>query len=406
MPTPLPSLLFASYHAYLDHASGAALATRDLFENLAARGWNCRVVCGPSLDYRDGRGPADVLHEHRVPHHLERCAPPAGARYQLFHYTLNGVPVTQYRPDGFDPRRPATQDEGLPFLDVVSRACALFRPDIVLTYGGLPFAPHLIRRVKRAGGRVVFCLHNLDYRDPALLHDADALWVPSEFARSAYRERVGVDAVAVPWPWDRTRTRADRVDGRYVTFVNPIPVKGVAWVARIAAETFRRRPDIPFLVVEGRGGVDWLGRLPLDLSAVKNLNGMHSTPRPSEFYSQSRVVLVPSLWEETFGRVAAEALANGIPVLASRRGALPDTLGGAGFLFDVPERYTDPARMTDVPAADEVDDWVETVERLWDDSVFHAGHRARALERAAAWEPDRLHSGVEEFFRRVAEGGR
>src|SRR5262249_34209408 len=141
------------------------------------------------------------------------------------------------------------------------------------------------------------------------------------------------------------------------------------------------------------------------LSGVKNLNGMHSTSRPREFYAQSRVVLVPSLWEETFGRVAAEALANGVPVLASRRGALPETLGDAGFLFDIPARYTDPAQMASVPTAEEVGAWVETIERLWDDAPFYAEHRARALARAAVWEPDRLRAGVEAFFRGVAERG-
>lgn len=46
----------------------------------------------------------------------------------------------------------------------------------------------------------------------------------------------------------------------------------------------------------------------------------------------ARVVLMPSLWEESFGRVAAEAMANGIPVLSSDRGALPETVGAGRFV--------------------------------------------------------------------------
>jgi glycosyltransferase involved in cell wall biosynthesis len=293
----------------------------------------------------------------------------------------------------------------VPFLDVISRACELFQPTVVLTYGGLPFGPHLINRVRRAGKRVVFCLHNFDYPDPDLLRAADALWTPSEFARATYRGRIGVEAEAVSWPWDRVRAVGEPAAGRFVTFVNPVPAKGVAWVARIAAEMFRRRPEIPFLVVEGRGGADWPRRLSIDLSGLKNLSGMRSTPRPREFYAQSRIVLMPSLWGESFGRVAAEALANGIPVLASRRGALPETLGGAGVLFDIPARYTEPARMAEVPTPEEVAGWVETIERIWGDDVCHAEHRMRALDRANVWEPDRLRAGVEAFFRRVAAHG-
>lgn len=397
-----PRLLFASYHAYLDHASGAALATRDLFEDLAAHGWACRVVCGPRLDYPGGRNPAAVLAGCGIPYYHEQCAPPGGVPYDLFHFTPGGVPVTQYRPATDDPTRPPTREEGIPFLDVVERACARFRPDVVLTYGGPPVGPHLIRRARRRGARVVFALHNLAYTDPALFREVDAVWVPSEFARRAYRERFGIEAEAVPWPWDRARSVAGRADGGSVTFVNPVPGKGAGWFARVAAELGRRRPDIEFLVVEGRGGVDGLRRLPADLSGLRNVRGMRSTPLPKKFYALSRAVLVPSLWEETFGRVAAEALTNGLPVLASSRGALPETLGGAGFVFDIPARYT-PEKL-DVPPAEEVGEWVAAIERLWDDERFYQEHRQRTLDRARAWEPDRLRPAVADFFHRVAVG--
>jgi glycosyltransferase involved in cell wall biosynthesis len=403
---PAPSVLFASYHAYPDHASGAALATRDLLEHLAARGWACRAVCGPQFDRPGGPDPREVLREYRLPYHAERCAPARGGRYELYHFALGGVPVVLYRPESFGPDRPPTPAEGVPFLDVVGRACARYRPDVVLTYGGLPLAPLLIRRARRAGARVVFCLHNLEYRDPALLREADGLWVPSEFARAAYRERVGVGAEAVTWPWDRARALAGGAGGECVTFVNPIPAKGAAWFARIAAELARRRPEVPLLVVEGRGSAGWLGRLPVDLSGVRSLRAMRPTPRPRDFYALSRLVLVPSLCEETFGRVAAEALANGLPVLATRRGALPETLGGAGLLFDVPRKYADPAGMGEVPSAGEVSGWVGAVERLWDDAALRAEYRGRALARARAWEPDRLCEGAGAFLRRVAAGGR
>ena len=50
----------------------------------------------------------------------------------------------------------------------------------------------------------------------------------------------------------------------------------------------------------------------------------------------ARAVIVPSLFPETFGYVAAEAMALGTPVIARRRGALPELIdaAGAGLLFD------------------------------------------------------------------------
>ena len=57
---------------------------------------------------------------------------------------------------------------------------------------------------------------------------------------------------------------------------------------------------------------------------------------PRALFEQIDVLAVPSLWHEPFGRVAIEANAWGIPVVASRRGGLPEIVehGVTGSLFD------------------------------------------------------------------------
>ena len=140
-----------------------------------------------------------------------------------------------------------------------------------------------------------------------------------------------------------------------------------------------------------------LARLPVDLSGLTNLNRMANTPDPRDFYRVSRVVLMPSLWRESLGRVAVEAMANGIPVLASDRGALPETLGEAGFVFTIPERYTpheprgaDAARGGAVGGDDRA-------------AVGRPGVRGQARRlrepRAGDGTPDRLAERYEAFFR-------
>ncbi len=114
----------------------------------------------------------------------------------------------------------------------------------------------------------------------------------------------------------------------------------------------------------------------------------------------SRAVLVPSFWRESLGRVPIEALANGIPVLASNRGALPETLGDAGFVFTIPERFG-PSTL-EIHTAREVAPWVAVLEKLWDDPEFEARHRELARAEARRWEPSSVAGQFERLFRSLA----
>ena len=55
------------------------------------------------------------------------------------------------------------------------------------------------------------------------------------------------------------------------------------------------------------------------------------------------LLVVPSRWAEPSGLTAAEGLATGLPVIASRVGGLPDVVGSAGILIP-PD---DPAALAD-----------------------------------------------------------
>jgi glycosyltransferase involved in cell wall biosynthesis len=66
--------------------------------------------------------------------------------------------------------------------------------------------------------------------------------------------------------------------------------------------------------------------------------GSLSPPDVRALYRQVDVVVVPSLttqrWMEQFGRVIAEAMGAGLPVVGSRSGAIPEVIGEAGLVVD------------------------------------------------------------------------
>ena len=170
---------------------------------------------------------------------------------------------------------------------------------MLLTYGGQWVARQLMARARRRGIAVVFALHNFEYHDASLFEHTDAVLVPSQFCANHYQRTLGFRCTAIPSPLNWSRVRCDRDPTRrtdlksvpprqYVTFVNPQPNKGVFIFVRIAHELARRRPDIPLLIVEGRGGVNWLTRTGLDLSGVENTSAMGNTPDPRDFYRVSR----------------------------------------------------------------------------------------------------------------------
>ena len=400
----LERLLFASCHGYVDPSNGAATATRDLLEVLAGRGVACRALSTGVLDYQRETPLGPLLEGLGVPARRGRVALPGGDAPEVHDLTLGGVAVTLMATKSSRIASAPDRAEAGAFLALADRAFAEFRPQVLLTYGGHPANLALMALARRRGVAVAFALHNFAYTDRSPFAHADAVLVPTEYCRRFYQRRLGLACTALPYPIHPARVVAGDPEPRYLTFVNPVPEKGLAVFARVAAELGRLRPDVPILVVEGRGSIATLAEWGADLAGLATLHRMANTADPRAFYRVARAVLVPSLWVENAALVAREAMANGIPVLASDRGGLPETLGDSGFVLPVPARYTPATR--ELPTPREVAPWVAAVGRLWDDPAFEAEHRALARDAARRWEPGRVAGEYLEFFGRLIGAGR
>jgi glycosyltransferase involved in cell wall biosynthesis len=192
-----------------------------------------------------------------------------------------------------------------------------------------------------------------------LVEQADALIVPSAFARERLR------ALGAPLPWDRVHVLAPPVRALsraaqlpwQVPGDEPSPSRYALVVSRLAPEKgvdvaieACRAAGLP-LVVAGDGPErEALGRLAA--GADVRFAGHVADAELDRLRAGASVALVPSRSAETFGMAAAEAMACGLPVAASRIGALPELVdeqglappGDAGALAEAVARVTtDPA---------------------------------------------------------------
>lgn len=123
-----------------------------------------------------------------------------------------------------------------------------------------------------------------------------------------------------------------RVPGRLMTTSSSdVPMKGLVHLLEAVAKVRTERPDVELTVI-GRPVVDGpvaraVERLGLQ-GAVHFATGV-SDERLVELYGEAEVAVVPSLYEG-FSLPAVEAMATGVPLIATTGGAIPEVVGDDG----------------------------------------------------------------------------
>jgi glycosyltransferase involved in cell wall biosynthesis len=178
-----------------------------------------------------------------------------------------------------------------------------------------------------------------------LVEQADAFVVPSDFARERLR------ALGAPLPWDRVHViappiralaREDAPDagagaaagpgaGSYALVVSRLaPEKGVDVAidaCRLAGMPLVIAGDGPQRAqLQARAGGGASPGAERGGCAAVTFAGRVDDTELARLRAGASIALVPSRAAETFGLAAAEALAAGLPVAASRVGALPELL--------------------------------------------------------------------------------
>lgn len=156
---------------------------------------------------------------------------------------------------------------------------------------------------------------------------------------------------------------------KYITLINLNQNKGVDYFYHWA----KKLPQYQFLAVKGSYENQRTENVPPNVTVWPN------TPDIRKVYDVTKVLCVPSHYE-SWGRVASEAMINGIPVIANPTDGLKENLDYAGIF--VPRKATDMA--------------IGQICKLMEDKKHYDKYSKLCLKRAAEQVPD--WDGLEKFL--------
>jgi glycosyltransferase involved in cell wall biosynthesis len=305
----------------------------------------------------------------------------------VVHYTVAGVPVTLLLTRHNDEARPDHAEAGQ-YQALFEQLLHEFAPDQVIACNGHPMIQQALAIARNRGVTTVFAVRGFGYDERRYFEHVDHVFTCSHSLTELYREKVGLLSTPIAPPIEWSNVIAPTESRAFVTFVHPAPHKGLLLFARLADMLGSRRPDIPMLVIQSGQSGGALNAIPgIDFSKYPQIMAAPSVPAPADYFALTRILLVPSVWEEPFGRVAAEAMINAIPPIVSNRGSLPQVIGGdfstegGGRVVPLPDWLT--VKTCRLPSEEEVQPWFDAVCELWDDPTLYQRVATRARQIAA-----------------------
>lgn len=406
-------VLLINNHCISDPTAGVTQSLRTIVEWLADAGHGCHVLTTARFE-----SPVQFTIED----HLTRCGArrrPAAKRARgprssarpIAEYRVGRVPVTLLMTRHNDESRP-DRGEAAQYLELVDGLLDHFAPDLLIACNGHAMVFEAMAHARRRGVTTAFAVRGYGYDRPDYFDDVDHVFTCSQFLTDRYRESIGLASTPLEPPIDWSTVVAPVETRAFVTFVNPSLHKGLYHFARLADMLGARRPDIPVLVVQSGQSGGALNAIPgLDFSRYPQIMAAPAVATPAEYFALTRILLVPSVWHEPFGRVAAEAMINGIPPLVSDRGALPQVIGGdyasggAGCVLPLPA-WMQPESVR-LPSELEVEPWYGAVCALWDDTRHYEAIASRARRRAEEHYAEAVSRKKHlDYFTSLAPGGR
>ena len=354
-----PRILWANVHCLLDLSSGASMAVNEILVQLHRRGYEIMVLGATIFDSEKGMTRIREQWDQIQSSNSYVVKVETG---DLVHRLVKTKSIA---------RQDMTAEEEGIWHNLYQVTLNEFKPDLVYYYGGGTLELLIPDEAHARGIPSVAHLGNGTYQGQRWCRDVDLILTASYATSKMYQEKYGFIPQPIGTFIDADKVVASEHSRQHVLLVNPSLEKGAAVVIAMASILEKKRPHITFEVVESRG--DWetlVWQVTEQLGEPRmTLDNVIITPNTADMrpiYGRARILLALSLCWESFGRVAAEAMMNGIPAIVTNRGGLPEVTGEGGIKVGFPEACYE-APYTKIPNLNTLEKITHFVEHLFDD---------------------------------------
>ena len=367
----MPKILWMSPYSLHDISSGASIHCKTVLECLAKRGfevWSCSSFIFDS--------PAGASVFNNLKDKID------SSKKSVFEIDDAGIHYIYTRSSSNFEQEQNLNDQELLFK-VYCSVLDNFKPDFVMGFGTGMISMTSFAEAQRRGIVTIYPVLNGNHGNYAF-PNTDLILTDSHASANLYFRRDQIRMIPTGQLFDPVYCISNKRKPKYITFINPSFEKGLSIFAKLAQYCQKAHPDLRFLVVNSHGNfaenIQYLHTKgnkddhPLKPQDFDNVDMTPATNNMKPIYTVSKVLVTPSLWWESWGRVASEAVLNNITVLGSTSGGLKEATFGAGIHLDAPEHCI--KDNLSLPDDEEIKPWAQALERLvnedWEQQLKHA----------------------------------
>ncbi|MDC1194402.1 glycosyltransferase family 4 protein [Pseudomonadota bacterium] len=215
--------------------------------------------------------------------------------------------------------------------------------------------PYLIEKIaKESSSPIILFLHNdpqtmkgsKSVKDRAnILEKCEIIFCVSEFIKNKFVEGISfkLEKVHVLYNGVDKKLKKFPIKKKEILFVGRlVSEKGVDLYVDVVQNIAKNFPDWTFELIgsfrlgDNKNRNEFANTLTNKFKKISNQTKFHGFKNQDFVQKKMKtasIIVIPSVWEEPFGLVAAEAMSNGIAIIASDIGGIPEIVKNNGILI-------------------------------------------------------------------------